>query len=72
MFSQLEGLGAEALKKGGLDFKKVELHAKFCVEKEPEVRTSDVSDQTSKVLRVSAAVPIAAHATSSMSTSCGL
>lgn len=39
MFSQLQGLGPEALKKGGLDYKKVELHANFCVEKEPEVCT---------------------------------
>lgn len=37
LFKQLKDLGEESLKKGGLDMKKVELHANFCVDNTPKV-----------------------------------
>lgn len=42
LFKQLEDMGQESLKKGGLDFKKVQLHAKFCVDNTPKVNVAAV------------------------------
>jgi len=37
LFKQLTDLGSEALVKGGLDFKKVAMHGKFCADTLPKV-----------------------------------
>lgn len=42
LFKQLLDLGQEVLHKGGLDFKKLEMHGKFCTDMMPKVRVSCV------------------------------
>jgi hypothetical protein len=37
LFKQLKDMGEDSLKKGGLDMKKVELHASFCLDNTPKV-----------------------------------
>lgn len=37
LFTQLVSIGEEGLKKGGLDIKKVTMHANFCTENIPKV-----------------------------------
>lgn len=37
LFTQLVSMGEEGLKKGGLDIKKVTMHANFCTENIPKV-----------------------------------
>lgn len=46
LFKQLEDMGQEPLKKGGLDFKKVQLHAKFCADNTPKVGIVLYADST--------------------------